>query len=856
MRFYRSLLWFCPASFREEYSREMEAVHRKRLRQATGPGKILVWLDAIGDITVTGLTTHWDLLMKDIRFAIRTAWRAPGFSIAAIAVAALGIAAATAVFSVADHVLVRPFPYADPERMVTLWEDQSAFGFSRNFVSPPDYRDWKEASTSFSSLAAFRGLSVNLSGSGEPERLEGTAANANMFSLLGVTPLIGRTMTEEEDRPGAPGTVVLSYGFWQRRFAGDAAALGKSLLLDGKPHTIIGVMPANFYFPTREKQIWTALRLQNEEYSDRRNYFLAVVGRLRDGVTLAQAQQEMRSIGARLAAQYPADLAKISVSVISLRDDVSRPTRLLLSILMAAALFVLLIAITNLANLFLARSASRQTEIAVRLALGAGRGRLVRQLLTESVLLASVGGLIGTGLSVLGVPLLSRLVPTGLPIAATPAADWRLLAFALLATTLTAVAFGMIPALRATRGSLATRSATGLRRDSVRRLLVVAQVAASIALISSTGLLLQALLKLQQVDPGFKTANAFAFQTSLPMPKYEQTAVRERYYRQVLAEVRALPGVRAASVTSFRPMGDFRGGMWKPIVNGQDSKVHAAARFVTPGYFASMGISLVRGRDVMDSDHTRTQPVAVVSESFVQKNWPGEDGLGKTFGIRFNEQIFTVVGVAKDVRFRGIDRPSEPQMYFAHAQMLDGMFSWFAPKDFIVSAAVDPLTLMPAIRRIIAQADPLQPISDVQSLTALVEEETAVRRTQIWVIGLFAAVAIGLAAVGIHGLLSFSVAQRVQEIGLRRALGAQGNQIAKLVFGEGLLLALAGSVVGIAAALALGKSMESFLFGVSPADPGAMLIAAGLAAAMTLAGSLLPTIRAVLIDPASALQHQ
>ena len=856
MWFYRLLLWICPASFREEYSREMEGVHRRRLAQAKGWGRIGVWMDAISDIVLTGMATHGSLLVQDTRYAWRTARRSPGFSLAAIAVSALGIAAATSVFSIADHVLVRALPFADPERIVKIWESQPTRGFSNVDVSPPNYRDWKAASRGFSQMAAVRGLSVNLSGAGEPERLEGASVNASLFPLLGVAPLLGRAMLDEEDRPGAPGTVVLSHGYWQRRFGGDPSVLGRQLLFDGQPYTVIGVMPPQFNFPGRRVQMWTAMRFTNDDFADRHNNYLSVVARLRDGVSLEAAQQELRTITAQLAAQYPKDLENVDVTVMRLRDELTTRTRMMLSILMAAALFVLLIAMTNLANLFLARSAARQAEISVRLALGAGRARLVRQLFTESLLLAGIGGVAGTVLALSVIPLLARLAPSTLPVAAMPSADWRLLAFALLATGVTALGFGVLPALRSTRGQLSLRSATGIQKDRVRRILVVAQVAASIALISSTGLLLRALLKVESTNPGFATTHALAFRTSLPMPKYASTALRERFYQGVLGELRALPGVSQAGVISFRPLGDFRGGMWPPIVAGQESKVIAAARFVSPGYFDTMRIPLLRGRDIQDSDDARTLRVAVVSEAFVREFWPGETGIGKTFGVRYDNLQFTIAGVVGDVRFRGMERKIEPVMYFAHAQIPDNAFFWFAPKDFVVRASVDPMAHLLEIRRIVARADPVQPISDVQSLTELVEDETATRRTQVWVIASFAMAAFLLAAVGIHGLLSFSLEQRIPEMGLRRALGAQTSQIATLVFGEGMVLSLTGSAVGLGLAFVLGRSMESLLAGISPYDPYTLAAAAGLSVVMTIGGTVWPVIQAVLIDPAIALRSQ
>jgi putative ABC transport system permease protein len=529
----------------------------------------------------------------------------------------------------------------------------------------------------------------------------------------------------------------------------------------------------------------------------------------------------------------------------------------MLSILGSAAFFLLLIACSNLANLLLARSAGREKEIAVRTALGAGRERLIRQLVTESVLLAAVGGVIGTFLAASALPLLVRLIPTSLPISETPAMDWRVLLFAVAVTALTGVAFGVIPAIRTTAGGMSLRGSPGARQEKLRRGLVVAQVAASLALVVSTGLLVRALTSLQSIHPGFAAENILAFRTSLPMPKYMDTAVRERYYKAVLDDVRALPGVRSAAAISFRPMGDFRGGIWSVVIPGSNMRdPHAGARFVTPGYFATMKIPLLHGRDIEPPDRLEAARVAVVSESFVKDHWPGETGVGRAFATRLLNLNFTVVGVVANVRFRGLEFQSEPQMYFASAQMPDQAFTWFTPKDFMIATVGDPMALMPALRRIVAKADPVQPISDVQTVSELIDDDTASRRTQLWVIGAFALAAFLLASVGIHGLLSFAVSQRAPEIGLRRALGAAPGDIAWMVFSEALVLALAGAAVGLALAYTLGRSMQALLAGVAAADLQTMAGALGVAIVMTVCGTMLPAIRAVRVDPAKTLRGE
>ena len=857
MGLYRWLLRLSPASFRNEYGGEMQAVFQKRLGNATGIGALWVWLDAIGDLTMVAAAAHGDLLRQDLKYAWRSAAKGPGFTAVAITVGALGIAAATAVFSIADHVLIRALPFREPNRLVKIWEDQAARGYPRMDVSAANYRDWKSMSGSFESMAAYRGISVNMSGAGEPERLVGAAANHELFAMLGASPLLGRLFSPEEDRTGAPGVAILSYAFWQNRFGSKPNAIGQRVQFDQEAFTVIGVMPAGFHFPRREVQVWTPMRFAESDYSDRSNYFLNVIARLKPGVTFEQAAAEMKVVGRNLERQYPAANEKAGVAMVRMRDELSWRSRAMLAVLAAAAFFLLLIACSNLANLLLARAAGRQKEMAVRAALGAGRERLVRQLLTESFLLAAVGGIIGTALASAALPLLVRLVPISLPIPEAPKMDWRVLLFAVALTAVTGVLFGVLPALRTSSEGFNVRSSTGTGRDKLRRALVVVQVAASLALVVSTGLLVRALTSLQHVNPGFATEDILTFRTSLPMPKYLETGVRERYYSEVLDQIRTLPGVRSAAAISFRPMGDFRGGIWSLVMPGANARnLHAASRFVTPGYFATMKIPLLGGRDFQPSDRRGTQMVAVVSESFVKEHWPGETGVGRSLGIYFGNLKFTVVGVAADVRFRGLEFQGEPQMYFASAQMPDRAFVWFTPKDFMVAASGNPLGLMPAIRRIVAKADPVQPLSDVQTVTDLIEDETAARRTQIWVIGVFAAAAFLLASIGIYGLLAFAVSQRTAEIGMRRALGAQARDIAWLVLSEALLLATAGSAIGLAAAYLLGRSMEALLAGVAAADAPTMMGALGVALLMTLCGALLPAIRALRVDPARTLRGE
>lgn len=854
MNVYRILLRTCPSSFCAEYGPEMEALFRKRLRDSSFIRRLWLWLTACFDVPRAGAGAHLDLLRQDVLYSAKSARKAPGFTGAVVAVAALGVAASTAVFSLADHVLFRALPFPEPQALVKLW--QKTGEYARMDVSPANYRDWKSASRGFESMAAFRALSVNLSGLGEPERLSGASVSHDLFHVLGIGAELGRTFTPEEDRAGSPGTAVLSHGFWLRRFGGDPTVIGRHVQLDDEPFTIIGVMPSGFNYPRRDVQIWTAMRFTGDDFADRGNCFLGVVARLKPGVTLEQAKAGMAVVAANIGKAFPGPDELKGITVLRLRDELPARSRTTVVVLAAAAFFVLLIACANLANLLAVRGAARRREMQVRAALGAGRDRLMRQLLTESGFLAALGGLLGTGLAVMLVPLLSCLAPAALPIAEVPATDWRVLCFAVTLTLLTGIAAGVGPALRVGADSLSARGGGAIRHERLRRVLVVVQIGASLALVISTGLLGRALLKLQAQEPGFATVNRLTFRTSLPMPKYLDREPRERFYKTVLDGVRALPGVRSASVISFRPMGDFRGGIWNVIVPGETRDTRGSARFVTPEYFATMGIPLLRGRDFLPTDTPETERAAIVSQSFVDDHWPGESGLGRRFSIPFGDLSFTITGVVADVRFRGLESRSEPQMYFAHSQAPDKAFVWFAPKDFVVAASGRPDSLVPAIRRIVERADPQQPVSDVQTLAGLVWDETAARRMQLWVVFIFSAAALMLAGVGIHSLLAFSVTQRSHEIGVRRALGAQACHIASLVLMEALVLSLAGAALGAGAAYWLAHAMEALLAGVSASDAVTLAASLGVLLFMAALGIAAPLVRALRVDPAATLRAE
>jgi predicted permease len=808
------------------------------------------------------LQRQWDILQQDLRYAARMLARSPGFALTIMLVAALGIGATTAAFTLADHVLIRPLPFPDAARLVHLWEDMSPAGYRTFEPSPANYSDWKQANKSFEAMAASRPLSVNMVGVGDPEQLDGASVTADLLPMLGARTAIGRLFTAHDDRAGAPGTVVLSYGLWRRRFAADPTVLGRRVLFDGEPFVVIGVMQRGFDYPQRALEVWTPMRFANTDFEDRNNNYLRVLARLRRGVSIDQARAEMRLISHRLQLAYPKDNEHVGVTSHQLRDDVSGRTRLMLIALLGAAFCVLLIACTNIANLLLARALARRKEIAVRKALGAGSERLVRQTLTESLLLAVGGGALGVLLALFAVPLLAKLVPNSLPIAAIPAVSSRVLLFALALTTLTGICFGVIPSVRiaseapAADLSEGARQGVGGKKQRLRSALVVAEIALSFVLLVSAGLFIRALWRLEQTNPGFRAENVLTMRTALPSPKYDSTSRRVQFYTHVLSQIRQLPGVTHAAYTSFLPI-VVQGGIWPVTLAGQEpnrdrASHNASLRFITPGYFETMRIPLLRGRAITEADSEKAQYAAVVSDSFVRQYWPGQDPIGRQFDFGFATR--TVVGIAGDVRVRGLERSSEPQVYLSYKQVPDGAITWYAPKDLVIRSGLDPEKLLPHIRRIIAEADPQQPIAAVQTLSHILDEDTAPRLLQVRALGGFAAIAILLAAIGIHGLLSFAVSNRSQEIAVRIAVGARSGNILSLVLRESLSLALIGTVLGIGLAYVAGRSLEALLVGVEPSDLPTYLTGVSLALLVTLAGSLWPALRALRVDPITALR--
>jgi len=855
-RLYRALLYLYPASFRNEYGRALTATFVARLRDISGPARTLRGvLAAVGDVAPNAIAAHWEILRQDMRYAGRSLRTSVGFTLTAILVIALGVGANTAAFSLADFVLLRPLPFHEPGRLVDVWE--STPGYTQMEFSPANYRDMKAMTHSFAAMGAYSDRTMNLAGTGEPRHLTVGIMTPHAMPVLGVPPLLGRAITPDDSTNEQ--VVVLSYGLWQTQFGEDARIVGKAIRLDGAPYTVIGVMPASFAFPTREIDAWVPLLMREAFFADRSDNFLSVVARLRPGVTAKQAAADVAAVAARLEQLDPRANERTTAIVLDMRDEMSARSRMLVLALCGAALCILLLACANLASLLLARSAHRSRELAVRAALGAGRERIVRQLVTESMALALFGGIVGVAIAIAGVPVLARLVPDSLPVNGQPSVDLRVLLVAGALVVLTGLTFGVGPAIVAGRSKALDALRSGARGSArtqrLRSVLVTIEVAACVVLLVSSGLLIRAVLRIQGTDPGFRPEGVLTLRTELTGEKAALGAERVRFYDRVLQDVRALPGVERAAYMSGLPM-VMGGGVWPTTLAGapvvRDASNTVGLRFVTPQYFAAMGIPLRAGRDIADGDRRESPSVAVVSESFAKRMWPNENVIGKQFTIASTPR--TIVGVVGNVRVRGLERPSEPQVYVPATQLPDGMMVFYAPKDLVIRSTVPAGTILPAVRRIIASADPDQPISDVQMLTDLVARQTSSRVTQLRLLGILATIALVIAGVGIHGLLAFAVSQRSREIGVRRALGEQARSIVGRVMREGLVLATAGVAIGVLVAYLAARAMGALLAGVQPGDPLTLAGAAVLCFVTAVVGCLRPALRAASVDPITALR--
>jgi len=808
-------------------------------------------------------------VLQDLRYAVRALRRSPGYAGVAITTLALGIGATTAIFSVINAVLLRPLPYQDPDRLVVVEHFYPSLNNMEAPVSVPGFRDYHEQRQVFQSAAVEMGWAPNLTGHGEPERIAGLRVAGDYFRTYGVPAALGRALGPDDAAADDDHVLVLSHGAWQRLFGGDRDAVGRSVLLDGERYQVIGVMPASFRgFRFRAAQFWTPLRFQPEQFSDTRrtNEFLNFTGRLGDGVTLERAQAEFHALATRLKADYPdAYPADWDLHVTTLPEEENGGSRGALLVLLGAVSLVLLIACANVANLQLARAAGRGREIAVRVALGASPADLVRQLLAESVLLALLGGGLGVVLAVWGVPALLAINSGSLTPSSDLVLDRTVLGFALLLSLVTGLLFGLVPAVRVARTSLAETLREGGRGTAgdrggmaLRRGLVVATVALALTLLVGAGLLVRSFARLVGVDPGFTPEHVLTFNVTLPAASYPNDTLRNAFYDRAMAAIAAVPGVTAVGGTSVLPFG----GNWSTSGFGVEGYQAPAGtpgpwgdvRFVTPGFFAALEIPLVRGRGFTADDDGDARRVVVVDEEMVRRYWPDTDPIGKriTFSNPGDSVIvwIEVVGVVGHTMHEGLDGGQRVQVYFPLQQTGIPFLA------FAVRTAGEPLAALPAVKAAVAGIDRNLPLSTPATLVSLVEGTTGPRRFSMVLLTLFSGLAAALAAIGLYGVMAYTVTQRSREMGVRLALGAAAGDVLRLVLGQGMRLVAIGLGIGLVAALLLTRLIRSMLFGVSATDPVTFLLIPLLLAAVTALATWLPARRATRVDPATVLREE
>jgi predicted permease len=806
-----------------------------------------------------------DTLLNDFRYAIRTMLRTPGFTAIAVLALALGIGANTAIFSVVNSVLLRPLPYKNSQRLVHVHRMQPPI--ERGPISRPDFFVWRDQQQVFSDIGAYHYQILNLTHTDQAERIVGARVTGNFFSLFGVPPAAGRFFDQSDDQPGSSRVAVISFGLWQRRFGGRSDTIGQNITLNGDVYTVIGVAPSSFEFP-RRIDLWKPAIL-DEQKTERGSNYLKVIARLKDGISEAQADAQMNQIAATLAEQYPNNDANLTVKTVSLLEEQVRNLRGVLLIMLGAVSFVLLIACANVANLSLARAAGRTREIAIRSALGARRFRIVRQLLTESLLLSFTGGVLGVLLSILGVRLLVSLAPSGLPRLNEVAIDQWVLSFTFAISMGTGLVFGLAPALQASRPDLnealkeGSRGSSEGQRTLLRRSLVVAEIALSLVLLVSAGLLIGSIKRLGEVSPGFDPHKALAVDVSFPYSSAvtaaagkDSTAIQaNNFLTQVRTKISAIPGVKSVGAINDLPVtgrssvnGDFT-IEGKPQPNPGEGPV-AEFRQVTTGYFESIGIPIVRGRVLDDTDLSRTPENVVVNETFARSFLADEDPIGKRV-IALDGQPHEIVGVVGDAKQWGLDRQASAEIYYSFAQLSLGQEA-----TLVVRTDVDPASLIPAVRNAISDVTRAAPITRARPMNQVLADSVASSRFNMILMTVFAAVALIMASIGLYGVISYSVSQRTHEIGIRMALGASRPSVLGLVVSNGMSLALVGVGFGVVASLGLTRLISSLLYGVSPTDPVTFLTIALIISGVSLVATVVPAHRATRVDPIVALRYE
>src|ERR1044072_2319975 len=809
--------------------------------------------------------------LADLRFGARMLLKSPTVTIIAIVALTLGIGANTAIFSVVHAVLLRAFPYGNPDQLVLVWEKKQGGRTDQNVINLANYSDWKAQNTVFSDMAVFFDRSLNLSGDGEPEEVPVQYVTANIFSVLGTAPILGRNFVEDDGRGAveAPRAVAISYGLWQRRFGGDKGIVGRKIILSNKPAIVIGVMPASFGWhiqrgndASKPADIWIPFQITNDLLV-RRGRFASCVARMKPGVTIDQARADMQTVSARLSQQYPDFLANWTTNVVPLRTQFTGEIRRPLLIVLGAVGFVLLIACANVANLLLARASARRKEIAVRAGLGASRWRIARQLLTESVLLSLIGGTLGVLVAWWGTKALIALSPPTLIDLQHVSVNLPVLAFTLGLTLLTGIIFGLAPALEATRFDLQDALKEGgknvggnARTAYLRNAFVVTQVALALVLLVGAGLLVKSLQRLQSVDPGFNPDNLLTVRVSLPSGKYDTDQKLIEFFQQAMTQIKALPGVQSVGEINVAPFTGLYNGTSLQIVG--EPEVPVARGLKTVGsltgahYFQTMGIPVTRGRVYTQQETIEMRHVVVVNEAFVQKNLGGGDPIGKRVSIAMKEpEVPTeIIGVVANNKHLALDQTVEPMAFWPHAELAYGGMT------IVVRTNSDPSAVAPSVRSIIRNLDPQQPIGEISTMESLLAVSVARQRFSASLLTVFSILALVMAAVGIYGVMSYTVLQRTHEIGVRMALGAQRGDVLKLVLKTGIVLGVIGVVAGLAASFALTRLIATLLFEVTATDMTTFAIVAVVLFVVTLLACYVPARRGTRVDPLKALRYE
>jgi putative ABC transport system permease protein len=796
-------------------------------------------------------------LLTDARYALRQWRKTPGFSTVAVLTLAFGIGATTAIFSVVNAVMLRPLPYPDAERLVSVFEIVPQYG--RFSVAPGNFLDWRQQNRVFDHIAAYANGSDTYVGADGPERLLMSSVSWDVFEAIGISPALGRGFRAEEDLPGRNAVIVISHGMWQRRFGGDGGILGRSVTLSGAPVTVVGVMPQGFFFPSREVEFWRPIALDTAK-ATRGGHYLGVIGRVKPGVSLEQANAEMNKIALQLGTQFPKTNANESAEAVEMRELIVGPVRPMLLTLLAAVGVVILIACANVANLLLVRASVREKEIAIRTALGAGRGRLIGQMLTESLILAIGGGALGILLAYLAIGPIQRLGAASIPRVLEVALDRTVLTFAVAISMATGILFGIAPAWQASRAGIGGVLKEGGRSSAssggrwLRHALLVGEVALSLVLLVGASLLLRSFAKVTGVDPGFRSDGVLAFRVALPPRSYPESHQRDRFFDQLMPALAATPGIESAGMIQTAPM---RGSyMLSFSVQGRPparpgEELSANYRVASEGYFKTLSIPLKRGRLFTGHDTATSPQVALVSEAFARRHFPDEDPIGRGIGIgNGSNALYEIVGIVGDVHHDGLDDSAAPTMYVPYRQ--DG----FSTMWVMVKTSGDPTAYAGAVRRAVRAIDSGLPAYSIVPLDTILSDSIAQRRFSMLLLALFASVALFLASVGLYGVVAYTVSQRTQEIGVRMAIGAQRGDVLRMVLGGGMKLAFLGIAIGVAAALALAGLVSSMLFGVTPFDPASYAATSLLLLTVAALACYVPARRAMRVDPLIALRTE